>query len=179
MKSIMQRSSRLLLIIFVVISMVGCDQATKSIAKNTLASSNPISFLDGFIRLEYAENVGAFLSLGASLPQKTRFLLFVIFSAVAVIGMMTYALRAKRITRMQLFALALLAAGGIGNLIDRAFHGAVVDFMSIGTTTLRTGIFNVADMAVTAGVLMLLYDLLPWRKHDREAEVGSAATPSE
>jgi len=175
MNSIMQRSSRILLIIFVVVSLVGCDQATKKIAQNTLASSDPISFLDGFIRFEYAENVGAFLSLGATLPQHTRFLLFVILSAVAVVGMMIYALRAKRITRTQLFALALLSAGGIGNLIDRTFRGAVVDFVSIGTTSLRTGIFNVADLAVTAGVLILLYDILPWKK----SGVGSAESGTE
>lgn len=164
MNNIMQRSSRILLITLVIVSLVGCDQATKKIAKSTLASSDPINFLDGFIRLEYAENVGAFLSFGANLPDHIRFLLFVLFSAVAVLGMMIYALRAKQITKSQVFALALLSAGGIGNLIDRTFHGAVVDFMSIGTTTLRTGIFNVADLAVTAGALMMIYEILPWKR---------------
>jgi signal peptidase II len=166
MNSMIRRSSRLLLILIILVSAVGCDQATKSIAKSTLASQSPISFLNDFVRLEYVENIGAFLSLGAGLSHGTRFILFVILSGAAVAGMLIYALRARRISRMQIVALALLAGGGIGNLIDRTFHGAVVDFMSIGTSTLRTGIFNVADMAVTAGVILMVLDLVPRKKRE-------------
>jgi signal peptidase II len=170
MNSMVQRSSRLVLILVIIISAVGCDQATKSIAKSTLASQSPISILDDFVRLEYVENIGAFLSLGADLPEQTRFLLFVIFSGVAVVGMLIYALRAQRITRLQIIALALLAGGGIGNLIDRTLYGSVIDFVSIGTDTIRTGIFNVADMAVTAGVIVMVADLIPRkRKEDPDA----------
>jgi len=56
----------------------------------------------------------------------------------------------------QRLALGLLWAGGVSNLVDRVLHGSVVDFMNIGVGWLRTGIFNVADMAITIGVLLIL-----------------------
>src|SRR5258708_5743666 len=126
MNNTVQRSSRLILVLAILVSAVRFDHATKVISKNTLAPGGPISILNDLVRLEYVENIGAFLSIGAGLPDTTRFLLFVIFSAAAVAGMLIYALRARRISRLQLIALALLAGGGIGNLIDRTFHGAVV-----------------------------------------------------
>jgi signal peptidase II len=169
-----QRSHRLLLILAILVTTVGCDQITKSIAKSTLASRSPISIMDNFIRLEYAENIGAFLSFGAGMSQTARFLLFVVLSAGAVAGMLVYAVRASRISRMQLIALALLAGGGVGNLIDRSLYGSVVDFVSIGTSSIRTGIFNVADMAVTAGVILMIIDVIPWKNRASNESVANS-----
>ena len=63
--------------------------------------------------------------------------------------------------RLQQLAIVLLLAGGIGNLIDRTFHGGlVIDFLNVGIGPLRTGIFNVADMAIMAGFgLLILYSV--------------------
>ena len=58
---------------------------------------------------------------------------------------------------MKIFSIAMVIAGGIGNIIDRIlFDRHVTDFMNIGIGNIRTGIFNVADMCVTAGVIGLL-----------------------
>ena len=75
-----------------------------------------------------------------------------------VFGILIYVLVGKQLLLWDTVSYALLVSGGIGNLIDRVFRdGLVVDFMNLGIgSTLRTGIFNVADMAIMAGIFMLL-----------------------
>ncbi len=75
--------------------------------------------------------------------------------------------------RPQMLAVALLLAGGIGNLLDRVFHGGlVIDFLNMGIGPLRTGIFNVADMAIMAGFALLLLQ----RNSKSEAQVSDSAS---
>ncbi len=153
-------SRRLLLLLTLAVVCIGCDQATKHIARTALAQREAVSLLNDVVRLEYAENSGAFLSMGAKLPETTRMLLFVALTSIALAAMVWYVLRARHLRTREIVAFSLIASGGVGNLIDRAAFGAVTDFVSVGFPQLRTGIFNVADMAVTAGVLLLAWSLL-------------------
>jgi signal peptidase II len=156
------RALRLTLVAGVLLSSIGCDQMVKTLARNSLAESPPVSLLADCVRLELAQNRGAFLSLGESLPLAARYLLFVVVVAGALALTLVYTLRLRGARPAQLVALSLLTGGGLGNLIDRILHdGAVVDFVSVGIGPLRTGIFNVADAAITLGVLLLL---IPWRR---------------
>lgn len=155
---------------------VGCDQAVKAIARDTLALSAPVSFLDGMVRFEYVENPGAFLSLGAELPAQARFLLGVVFVGLALLVTLVFLLRSRDLPAAQKLGLALLVGGGSGNLIDRLVNdGAVVDFVSLGIGSLRTGIFNVADVAITAGFLLLC--LATWRPAPDPAGADLRETP--
>ncbi len=158
----MQKLKRIALLFIVLLSSVGCDQATKSVAVNHLSSSPRLSFLNDIIRLEYAENPGAFLSLGAGLSQTTQQWLFIGFVALILIGFFLFALRElESVHTMVLVGFALFLGGGLGNIIDRFFNdGHVIDFMNVGIGNLRTGIFNVADMALmTSVVLIAVYGL--------------------
>jgi signal peptidase II len=158
----MTRAVRLALVAAVLLCSVGCDQVAKTLARASLAASPPISLLDDCVRLELAQNRGAFLSLGEDLPVAARYLLFVVLVGGALALTLAFTLRLRAANPVQLVALSLLTGGGLGNLIDRLIHdGAVVDFVSIGVGALRTGIFNVADAAITLGVLLLL---IPWRR---------------
>jgi signal peptidase II len=149
---------RLLLVCLLLIVCVGCDQAAKAIAKQTLSSSPPISLLQGIVQFQYAENPGAFLSLGAGLPARTRFLWGVVFIGLTQVVLLGYLFRSTSLSWSQKIGLSLFLGGGLGNLIDRiANDGQVIDFVSLGVGSLRTGIFNVADVAITAGVLLVLF----------------------
>ncbi len=142
--------------IAVLVSCVGCDQVTKHIAVSRLKARPPMAYCGNVFRLEYAENPGAFLGLGQRLPEAVRRSLFVgldVLIAVALAG--TLVVRA-RMARWHVAACALFLSGTIGNLIDRLrFDGGVIDFLNVGVGPLRTGIFNVADMAIMAGALIL------------------------
>ena len=155
----MTRTGRLGLVILILISCIACDQAVKSIAKESLAASPPLSLLNDFIRIEYSENPGAILGLGAGLPSPIRLLSSIIFVSVILTFTLVFTFNPRGSSLMQIVGLALVAAGGIGNLLDRLFNnGVVIDYVSFGIGVLRTGIFNVADVAIMAGgVIVVLF----------------------
>ncbi len=160
--SINAHSRRLLILTLVVILCIALDQATKVIARATLATAEPLIFAGGLARLAYAENPGAFLSLGADLPPDLRFWIFAVLATVLLVALAVYALRASAQTPLlTLVAVSLFVAGGVGNLIDRLVNdGRVIDFMVVGVGWLRTGVFNVADMAIMAGVGLMVLSML-------------------
>ena len=136
---------------------VGCDQVSKSAARALLASGVTESLFADSLRLQLVQNSGAFLSLGDSLPEQLRFTLFTAAASVLLIGLVCASLFARRMRPARVIPLALVAGGGISNLIDRlVFDGRVTDFLNVGIGSFRTGIFNLADMAILAGALLLI-----------------------
>ncbi len=147
-----------LILILVVMTCVGCDQATKYTARHFLEGERSQSYLGDLFRLGYAENTGAFLSLGSNLPDGVRTLIFTVLAGVFLVGFAVYLLKSATLPRRAIVAGSFIVAGGIGNLIDRVVNdGAVIDFLNVGIGTLRTGIFNVADMAIMAGIILFLF----------------------
>lgn len=143
--------------LLVVLVTLGCDQATKHVAVLALKGSAPRSFFHDTLRLQYAENPGAFLSLGAAWPEPLRFGLFALGNALLLALLALVLLRSRGLHTSELLGFVLMLAGGGSNLIDRLRSGgAVVDFLNLGVGPLRTGIFNVADLAITAGACTLL-----------------------
>jgi signal peptidase II len=154
----MSVSKRVLLVLTVLISCVGCDQTAKSVATAHLSETESVSLLGGTVRLQVAKNYGAFLSLGASMPQTLRLGLLSIGVGGVLIGLLASLLLSKRINPIGAVAIALMVSGGLSNLIDRLQHGGyVVDFINIGVGPLRTGIFNAADMYIMLGVSLLVF----------------------
>lgn len=166
------------MLLVVIVVLVAVDQATKSIAQRSLAGEPARVFLGGAVRIDYAENVGSFLSLGASLPAEARFWIFTVFSTALVVGLAVYALRASADTPLLVYlGIGLVIAGGVGNLIDRLTHdGRVVDFMQLRVGPLRTGVFNVADVALMVGIGLVLLALL---RGDKEARPQNSAEAQE
>ncbi len=108
--------------------------------------------------LQYTENAGAFLNLGSSLPAQARFWILCVLTGSAVAGMLVFILINRSLRPSFVAGLSLIIGGGFGNLMDRIFNnGAVIDFMNIGVGSLRTGIFNIADVAITTGALTLIF----------------------
>jgi signal peptidase II len=105
-----------------------------------------VSFLGDTIRLDYAENPGGFLTVGASLPPRWRTAAFTIAGGAGIAAILLYALLAPRCGPVRVLALSLFCAGGIGPL--------------------RTGIFNVADVALMAACFLLLWPIRPGTKHE-------------
>lgn len=134
---------------------VGCDRVTKHIATSVLEGAPARSYLGDTVRLVYAENTGGFLSLGAGLPDGARTAVFTIATGLFMLALVVVALRG-RWSGLRLTALVLFIAGGASNWIDRALRGSVVDFLNAGIGALRTGVFNVADMAIMLGAVLFL-----------------------
>jgi signal peptidase II len=157
-----RRTIRLLAISLVLVVTAGCDQAAKHLARTELGQMGSITLPGRFVELTLAENAGAFLSLGASLPQSLRVLLTVGVS-LGLAVLLAYLIRARRLQWLSFLGLALIWAGGVSNLIDRVLrHGAVTDFMVVRAGPLHTGIFNLADFTLVIGMLMVGASLSGW-----------------
>lgn len=171
-----------MLLVTVVALLLAADQASKLYAMQHWRPTavEPLSFLGGVFRIQYAENPGAFLSLFGGLDSGVRFWLFQVINGamlIAVGGLLVAGRWPQDL--WQWSALAMILAGGVGNLIDRIrFDNHVIDFLILSTGAwqvpvfgeVRTGIFNVADIAITAGFLMLLPGIF------RPAEPAAAGT---
>jgi len=153
----MTLSNRFFLLSVAILSCIGCDQATKKAAVFALKGAEPLSFMGNVFRLEYAENTGAFLGLGSGLDDFYRFLLLTVFSGGILLALGVYVSLSKSLKPTEICGYSLILAGGASNMIDRVYQGSVVDFMNMGIGNLRTGIFNVADIAIMLGLFVVIY----------------------
>src|SRR5574343_206245 len=148
----------LLPILIVSILLVGCDRLTKNLARTHLKGQPPKEYLQQKVQLMYVENTGAFLSLGADWSDTSSFWLLTVLPFAVMLGFAWYIIRNKNsMSALNLFAWLLVFSGGLGNLIDRFLydrHVADVIYMEWGA--LHTGVFNVADIYVTTGALLVL-----------------------
>lgn len=131
----------------------GFDQSSKQLALQ-LPVGKPHAVIDGFWDWQLAYNTGAAFS-SLDWGSATQ-LLLALLAAVAIIAIGVVAYRLRPEQRAERIALALIAGGALGNLIDRVRHGAVVDFISWHAGEHRWPIFNVADVALLVGVVAYL-----------------------
>ena len=143
---------------FVLLACVGCDHAVKHAAEQWLAGSDRVVLLGGLVQLELVANPGAFLSLGAELPETLRHGVLIGFVPLMLVCAGWLLFRSPSVSRAQALAFGLIGGGGLANWLDRVRgDGSVTDFVSLGLGPLRTGIFNVADVAIVAGLLLFLF----------------------
>jgi signal peptidase II len=138
-------------LILFTLALVGCDRATKMAAASALGGRGPIALLPGVLDLHYAENRDTAFSLlrAVHLPGKGAILV-----AASLLGLGAVVVawwRRRSASTIEQAAYALLVAGALGNGLDRLRRGFVVDFIEIH----RWPIFNVADIAVVAGAVLL------------------------
>jgi len=160
---------------------ISCDQYTKHLAKEHLMFQMPKTYFHNTVVLEYAENTGAALSLGDNLSKTLSFWLLSVLPLLCLVGLFVYVvLKIDGFSRLKTMSLSLILAGGLGNIIDRLFYDRhVTDFMNLGIGNLRTGIFNVADMCVTGGVIGLLIVSYTEKKPEPVAAETIPATQEE
>jgi len=154
----MKLTKRLTLIFLISFACIGCDQGTKILASNYLPKHEIYSYLNDTFRISYAENHGAFLSLGSTLSDSTRFWLLTVSVGVFLTGLFFYMIFSRKLDKPSIIGFSLMFAGGTSNLYDRAMNnGAVIDFLNLGIGSLRTGIFNIADMYIMLGAAILIF----------------------
>jgi signal peptidase II len=134
---------------------IGCDQLTKRIAEKTLPYEKIYSFIFDTFRLHYIKNKGAFLGFGAHFPESLKLWIFLIIPLLFLIAAALYVIFSDKPTKTQAILISLIVGGGISNLVDRFMQGSVTDFLNVGIGSLRTGIFNIADVAIMAGAIGL------------------------
>ena len=165
------KDSRKSLIIYsLIIFIVVLDQISKFVVKQYMQLYESIPLIGDFFRLTYIENPG--MAFGIQFDNR---ILFTVLSVVAAGIVLVYLLKMNKENFIFRFALALILGGAIGNLIDRLTVGRVVDFLDVeffdislpafnflfinfpGYAMTRWPVFNVADSAVTCGMVLLTY----------------------
>jgi len=156
-----RKFNRFFILLFVSVISIGCDQLTKFVAKQLLESGSVITLFGDIIRIQLANNEGAFLGMGSSLPDEWRFWIFTVAVAISLLILSLYYLFSKSLSKLSSVGISLIISGGLSNLIDRIIYGGIViDFLNFGIGNLRTGILNIADMAITFGIILMLYAFL-------------------
>lgn len=146
-------------IILLIVANITIDQVSKVIVRNTIVPGERIKVIDDIFIMMNVENTGAFLGMGSDMNPTLK-LIFLLILPVAVLGyLLYYVLTNSSLDKASLIALSCIAGGGIANVFDRIVFGSVTDFLYLDFGGIfHTGIFNVADMSVTFGMLALLYN---------------------
>ena len=150
----MIRSHKTKLALLILAICLVLDRITKLIAREKLSSAPPISLLNDLVRFYYTENEGAMLSLGANLSPEFRFVIFSVIVGILLAATFVFVLKTPGLSSWQLVSVLVMLSGGVGNYIDRlSNNGAVIDFVTIGFGSVRTGIFNLADVFIILGAI--------------------------
>jgi len=159
-----KRILNIVLILMVLVCNVGCDQVSKAIARNTLHANESVSFVYNHVKLRKVENEGAFLSLGSALPVFLKIILLNILPLV-VLGLAGFYVFTKtNLSRLTTIGTCFVIGGGLGNLYDRMVYGSVTDFLHIDFVIFQTGIFNLADVSIMVGTVVIVFDVVRHRK---------------
>jgi signal peptidase II len=155
------KTLKLILILCCICTIIGCDQASKYYIKNTLEQYTTYQIVGTLFVFTYTENTGGFLGLGSGLPPDIKPAVLMIIPGIVLIAMFMYlvlhSIHKDEFPKIEVFGFCCIIGGGIGNLIDRTLHGGrVIDFMNFGIGGLRTGILNIADLAVTLGITIII-----------------------
>jgi signal peptidase II len=152
----MARPLFIILFLAICAALIGLDQWTKVLAERFLAGRGAISMVGDLATLVFAQNTGAFLSLGAGLNEPLRIIGLIVLPSLLLAAAVAYLCFWQKTTVRNLSLACLLASGGFGNIIDRIFKKQVTDFLNFGLGGLRTGVMNVADLYILALVVILV-----------------------
>ncbi|MCB0439354.1 MAG: signal peptidase II [Mangrovimonas sp.] len=149
--------NRSLFISLLIIFNIVIDRVSKLFVEAKMNLGQEIELIGHKFILKYVKNEGAFLGMGSDLNPTLRILLLLVLP-IAVLAYVTYyILKNKDMDKLSLIAFCCIIGGGIANVFDRLAYGEVTDFFFIDLGgVFRTGIFNVADMSVTFGLLALI-----------------------
>ena len=146
--------------IWLAVAIVVLDQATKAMVKARLPLHESVTVIPGFFDFTHVRNTGAAFGMLNSMEFAYKPAVMVIVALAALGAVASYALTLPATQRIARFGLALILGGAIGNLIDRATMGYVIDFVDVYWRGVHFWAFNVADSAITVGVVLMLLDVL-------------------
>ena len=150
---------RNLLILIILTTNVGCDQISKCIVRQKIDFNDRTSVIGNFVTITKVENTGAFLSLGDHLPRIIYKILMIILPLIVLGYALYYLLTSNNLSKLLILGICFIIGGGLGNVFDRILYGSVTDFLHFNFGLFHTGIVNMADISITIGFVILMYEL--------------------
>jgi signal peptidase II len=148
------------LLFFICLYILSVDQWTKYVIQQRLPLYLRIEVIHGFFNLTHVRNTGGAFGIFGGDKGGFGSLLFMVVSVVAIGILLFLFIKMKEEKEMIYFSFSLVLAGAIGNLIDRLHYGEVIDFLDFHLFSYHWPAFNIADSAITIGVILLGYGLL-------------------
>lgn len=150
--------NRTIFIVLLIAFNIAIDQITKVIVRANIEIREVIELIGDKFILTNVYNKGAFLGMGSDMNPTLRTIFLLILPAIVLTYVIYYIIKTKELDRLSLIAFCCIIGGGIANVFDRIVFGKVTDFFFIDLGgVFKTGIFNVADISVTTGMIMLLF----------------------
>ncbi|WP_106791240.1 signal peptidase II [Aquimarina sp. Aq78] len=150
------RKIRIILILSLVLLNISCDQISKNVVRQVIDPYERIEvFKDSFV-LTKVENTGAAYSLGSDLAPILKILLLQILPILVLLLLLRQILIKTDYSRETIIGFAFIIGGGIGNLFDRIVYGSVTDFLILDLGIIKTEIFNLADVSIFLGSILVL-----------------------
>ena len=142
---------------FLIITNIILDQVSKFWVRASVEANSLTQLIGDFLTLRNVENEGAFLGMGSDLGDTTKLILLLIVPAIVLGLVIIHMIKEKEMDRLSLIGFSCVVGGGIANVFDRFAYGSVTDFLHIDLGFVQTGIFNIADMSVTTGMILILW----------------------
>jgi signal peptidase II len=152
--------NRNLFITLLIIFNIAIDQISKVIVRATMVKGGrgQIDLIKDYFQLIWVENKGAFLGMGSEMNPTLKLIFLLVLPTLVLGYVIYYIIKTKELDRVSVIAFCCIIGGGIANVFDRIVYGQVTDFFFINLGgVFKTGIFNVADLSVTTGMIMLLF----------------------
>ncbi len=155
------------IIVIIAINII-IDQISKVIVRAEIAYREVIELIGDKFILTNVSNTGAFLGMGSDLNPTVKMIFLLILPVLVLAYVIYYIITNKALDRASTISFSCIVGGGISNVFDRIAFGEVTDFLHIDLgNNIRTGIFNIADMSVTFGMIVLLYASFKSRKKEK------------
>ncbi len=169
----MKLTKRSAFIFITVILTIAIDQISKVLViknieqRTDTSAGETISLIGDYFTMMHVKNKGAFLGMGSELGDSLKIVLLLILPVLVLGFVLRHIIKDKNLDYWSLFAFSSIIGGGIANVYDRFAYGEVTDFLYIKITDLiRTGIFNLADLSVTTGMIILVIMMFKNKKKE-------------
>ena len=148
---------RTLLIIILVIFNIGLDQFSKVQVREKIVPGSRTELIGPQLQLMNVENSGAFLSMGSDSRPAVKLIFLLIIPVIVLAIVLYYVVTNNMLDKKSIVGFSCIAGGGIANVYDRFMYGSVTDFLFMDFGGIfKTGVFNIADLSVTTGMVLLL-----------------------
>ena len=159
-----KRALRNFFVIVILISNISCDQISKDIVRQNIEYNTHINVISKYLILTKVENTGAFLGLGNSIPRSIYKLLMIVLPLIVIGYAFYYLMKRNNLSKLLITGISFAIGGGFGNIYDRILYGSVTDFLYFDFVLFHTGVVNMADISVTLGFFMIIFEFYINRK---------------
>ena len=149
-------NKRNILLILLISFNIAADQFSKTIVREKVIPGSQTEIFGDLLQLMNVENSGAFLGMGSDSNPTIKLIFLLILPVVVILCVLYYLFTNKSLDKLTSIGLSCIVGGGLANLYDRFLYGSVTDFLFMDFGVAKTGIFNLADLSVTTGMILIL-----------------------